>query len=142
MTVREIMNTDVVSVAPEESVRCAARLMSRHNIGALPVCAEGGRLRGIVTDRDIVLRCVAQEMDPAETPVREIMTRAMVTAAPDDELACAAGRMADSQVRRVPVVENGRLVGMVALGDLARRRTCAMEAAQALCEISLNVRSR
>lgn len=142
MRIREIMNTDVVSITPDESVRCAARLMSRHNIGALPVCAQDGRLRGMVTDRDIVLRCVADDTDPEELPVREIMTRAIVSAAPDDDVAAVAGRMADSQVRRIPVVENGRVVGMVALGDLARRRTCAMEAARALCDISVNIRHK
>ncbi len=142
MTIGEIMNADVVSVAPDESVRSAARLMSRHNIGALPVCAEGGRLRGIVTDRDIVLRCVAGDADPGELPVSEIMTRAIISAGPDEDVAAAAGRMADGQVRRIPVVEHGRVVGMVALGDLARRRTCSMEAARALCDISVNVRHK
>ena len=74
MQVRDLMSSSVVSIAPDESVALAARLLSRHNIGSLPVCGADGRLRGIVTDRDIVLRCVAAEENPANTPVREIMS--------------------------------------------------------------------
>ena len=85
---------------------------------------------------------VAGDADPGELPVSEIMTRAIISAGPDEDVAAAAGRMADGQVRRIPVVEHGRVVGMVALGDLARRRTCSMEAARALCDISVNVRHK
>lgn len=68
MQVRDLMNPSVVSITPGESVALAARLLSRHNVGSLPVCGEDGHLRGIVTDRDIVTRCVAAEEDPAQTP--------------------------------------------------------------------------
>ena len=74
MRVRDLMNPSVVSITPEESAALAARLLSRHGLGALPVCGEDGSLRGIVTDRDIVLRCVAAEEDPAQTPVKQIMS--------------------------------------------------------------------
>lgn len=73
MEVKELMNPGVVWVEPTATAALAARLLSRHNLGALPVCAGDGRLRGMVTDRDIVLRCVAAEEDPAQTMVRDIM---------------------------------------------------------------------
>ena len=140
MRIREIMNTDVVSITPDESVRCAARLMSRHNIGALPVCAQDGRLRGMVTDRDIVVRCVAAGDDPERTRVAEIMTRRVLAAEPDRSVDEAARLMAREQVRRLPVQEHGRLVGMVSLGDVAVRPDYTMEAGEVLQEISQNIR--
>ena len=133
------MNTSVVSVEPESSAALAARLISRHDIGALPVCGSDGRLRGMVTDRDIVLRCVAAEEDPARMQVRDIMTRSCATVAPEDDCRAATRLMSEQQVRRLPVVSQGKLVGMIALSDLARSRRFDMEAAQALCEISENI---
>ncbi len=140
MQVRDLMNSSVVSITPEESTALAARLLSRHNVGSLPVCAEDGRLRGIVTDRDIVTRCVATEEDPARTPVRDIMSRSCTVVSPDDDPREATRLMAAQQVRRLPVVEEGRLVGMVSLGDLATSHRFDMETSKALCEISEPVR--
>ena len=142
MQIRELMNPIVVTIAPEESAALAARLLSRHNLGALPVCGSDGGLRGIVTDRDIIIRCVAASEDPAKVPVRDIMTRDVETIAPSDDLAEAARRMARQQVRRLPVTEGCKVVGMVSLGDLARCHACDMEAAAALSEISKNVKPR
>ncbi len=142
MLIRHLMHPAVVTIAPEESVALAARLLARHNVGALPVCSADKRLRGILTDRDIVLRCVAAGDDPAETPVREIMTRRPLTLSPETESSAAAALMADRQIRRLPVTEDGRLVGLVALADLARQSALRPEAAAALCEISGNIRRR
>ena len=75
LQVRDIMNPHVVSIDPTESAALAARLLARHNVGSLPVCGSGGQLQGMVTDRDIVLRCVAAEEDPRSVPVRSIMSR-------------------------------------------------------------------
>lgn len=136
MQVRDFMTSSVVSVAPGESAALAARLLSRHGVGSLPVCAPGGSLRGIVTDRDIVTRCIAAEEDPAQTPVRDIMTRNCTTVAPGDDPKEATRLMAARQVRRLPVVEGGKLVGMVSLGDLAAGHACDTETAKALSEIS------
>ena len=136
MQVRDLMNPSVVTVSTGDSAALAARLISRHNIGALPV---DGRLRGIVTDRDIVLRCVAAEEDPAQTPVRDIMTRGCFTVAPEDDCREATRIMSARQVRRLPVVRQGRVVGIVSLGDLAKSHAFDMEASQALSEISENV---
>ena len=137
MQVSEMMNTNIISVAPEDTVTVAARLLERHNIGALPVCSDDGRLRGIVTDRDIVLRCVAAESDPETTKVREIMTRGVSCVAPDDDAREAARLMSAEQIRRLPVVRENRVVGMLSLCDLARSQSYDMEASKALTEISM-----
>ena len=139
MEVKELMNPSVISIEPTSSAALAARLISRHNVGVLPVCGTDRRLRGVVTDRDIVLRCVAAEEDPAQTMVRDIMTRNCVTVSPGDDCREASRLMSAQQVRRLPVVESGKLVGMISLADLARSRRFDMEAAQALCEISENI---
>lgn len=141
MQVRELMNPIVVSITPEESAALAARLLSRHNLGALPVCGRDGGLCGIVTDRDIVTRCVAAGQDPGQVPVSDIMSQAPETVTPDQETGAAARKMACRQVRRLPVVEAGRVVGMVSLGDLSKCPACDTEAAAALADISQNVRS-
>ena len=130
MQVKEVMSRRIIAISPEETVAVAARLLSQHNIGALPVCSRDGRLRGMVTDRDIVVRCVAAGDDPECTRVAEIMTRRIL----------AAGLMAREQVRRLPVQEHGRLVGMVSLGDVAVRPDYTMEAGEVLQEISQNIR--
>ena len=130
MQVKEVMSRRIIAISPEETVAVAARLLSQHNIGALPVCSRDGRLRGMVTDRDIVVRCVAAGDDPERTRVAEIMTRRVL----------AAKLMAREQVRRLPVQERGRLVGMVSLGDVAVRPDYTMEAGEALQEISQNIR--
>ena len=115
MQVRDLMNPSVVTITPQESASLAARLLSRHNLGALPVCGNDGGLRGIVTDRDIVLRCIAAEDDPAQTQVKDIMTRNCAVVSPDDDAREATRLMAARQVRRLPVLEGGKVVGMVAL---------------------------
>ena len=142
MQVRELMSRDVISVSPETAADAAARMLSRHNVGALPVCAGGGQVRGMVTDRDIVLRCVAAGKDPKTTPVREIMSGRVVAAAPEEDAEEAARRMAREQVRRLPVLEQGRLVGMLSLGDLSLNRSLQMEASACLSEISGQIQRR
>ena len=86
MQVRDYMSPSVVSITPEESAALAARLLARHNVGALPVCGPEGNLRGMVTDRDIVLRCVAAEEDPARTRVKDIMTVLLETIRRNEEI--------------------------------------------------------
>ena len=142
MKVSEIMSGRVVSVGMREPVSAAARLLRQFNVGSLPVCDGQRRLRGVVTDRDIVTRCVAVGEDPAETPVSKIMTRGVRTVAPEDELDHAVRVMGEEQIRRLPVVEDGQLVGVVSLCDMARAKSCAMEAGAALTEISANVRRK
>ena len=140
MKVRQCMTTGIISVSEDESAATAARLMARHNVGALPVRMANGHLAGIVTDRDLVLRCMASGEKAEHMPVSRIMTSRVAVAAPEDNIINAAEKMAKEQVRRLPVVENGRLVGMVSLADVSRREDYSMEAAAALTEISRNVK--
>lgn len=142
MKLREIMSERVVRIDPEESVAVAARTLARYNIGVLPVCGGDGRLYGVVTDRDLVTRCVAAGRQPASTAVREVMTTGVVSARPDMDTVAAARLMGQQQIRRLPVLENGRLCGMVSLGDLANREETACDAQDALTEISSNVSVR
>jgi len=140
MRVSEIMSPSVIKVTPEDSVMEASRLLSRHNIGALPVCSLDGRIRGIVTDRDIVIRCVASEADPEQTSIREIMTRAVLGVSPEADVREAARIMSTEQVRRLPVLTGGKVVGMLSLGDVAKNPSFDMEASKALSEISTSKR--
>ncbi len=140
MKIRDIMTDTVVRIDPEETVAVAARQLARYNIGALPVCGSDGRVLGVVTDRDLVTRCLAADRAPEKTKVRQVMTGSVVSAQPDMEVSAAAGLMGSKQVRRLPVVENGRLCGMVSLADLANRDRTAEDAAEALGGISTNLR--
>lgn len=142
MKLRDLMTNPVIRIHPEESVAVAARTLARYNIGALPVCGNDGRLWGLVTDRDIVTRCLAANRSPSATPVRDVMTTNVISARPDMDAALAAGLMGREQIRRLPVMENGRLCGMVSLGDLALRQESSIEAGDALTEISGNLSSR
>lgn len=142
MILRDVMTNPVVRINPDESVAVAARTLTRYNIGALPVCGSDGRLCGLVTDRDIVTRCLAAGHSPATTTVREVMTGGVVTARPDMDTALAANLMGRKQIRRLPVVENERLCGMVSLGDLAVKEESCVDAGDALAEISDQLSSR
>lgn len=142
MKLRDIMAHPVVRIHPEESVAVAARTLARYNIGLLPVCGGDGRICGVVTDRDLVTRCIASGRQPAATPVREVMTTQVVSVRPDMDAAAAAYLMGKQQIRRLPVVENGRLCGMVSLGDLAGREETGNDAIGALAGISSNVSVR
>lgn len=117
-TVKDLMTSNVEVVAPNDTVYAAAQLMKRIDVGSVPV-VESGTIKGILTDRDIVVRVVAAGQDAAQTSVKDAMSTGVVYAAPDWSLKQAAQAMADAQVRRLPVVEHDRLVGIVALGDIA-----------------------
>ncbi|WP_138417877.1 CBS domain-containing protein [Aquibacillus sediminis] len=133
---REIMTSNVFTVNESQSVQEAAALMSEHNIGAIPVVNNNGQMTGIVTDRDITLRTTAQGA-VAQTPVNQVMSSEnMVQGTPDMDVHQAAQMLAQQQVRRLPVVENGQIVGMVALGDIAVNRQFDQDAEQALSNIS------
>ena len=140
MKLRQIMTDRVISIHPEESVAVAARMLTQYNVGALPVCDHEGRLRGLVTDRDIVIRCLASGNDPATTPIRQVMTTGLVCAEGNMSTADAARLMAQRQIRRLPVVEGTTLRGMVSLADLAGNPETAWDAADALEGISSNIR--
>jgi CBS domain-containing protein len=117
-TVREAMTASVSSVSPSQSLADAADVMKREDVGSVPVVDEG-RLAGIVTDRDIVTRAVAQERNPQAVKVEEIASHDLVTVEPEQDLDEALALMAHHKVRRLPVIEDGRLVGMLAQADVA-----------------------
>ena len=142
MKVRELMSNPVIRIHPEESVAVAARTLARYNIGILPVCGNDGRVCGLVTDRDLVTRCIASGRAASMTPVREVMTTQILSVRPDMDANLAAGIMGRAQVRRLPVLENGRLCGMVSLGDLAVRDETGLNAGDALGEISSGLSRR
>lgn len=142
MKLRDVMSNPVIRIHPDESVAVAARTLARYNIGALPVCGSDGRMCGLVTDRDIVTRCLAANRSPAVTSVRDVMTTSVIAARPDMEVSQAAGLMGREQIRRLPVMENGKLCGMVSLGDLALKDETSMDAGDALTEISSHLSSR
>ena len=142
MKLRDIMTKSVIRIDPEESVAVAARTLAHYNIGVLPVCGGDGRICGLVTDRDLVTRCLASGRSPASMTVREVMTGNVISAQPDMDAGAAAHLMGRQQIRRLPVVENGRLCGMVSLGDLANREESVYDATDALAEISSNVSLR
>jgi len=136
MLVSQIMNSNVVYLDPDDSVARAARLLARHNIGSVPVCSKDGKLRGVVTDRDIAIRCVAYDNPPEETRLREIMTRGIVTVSPSTDTKDALKIMSNKQIRRLPVVDKNHLVGMLSLSDLAMHKNSSSEISEALSEIS------
>ena len=142
MKLREIMTNAVIHIDPEETVAVAARTLSRYNIGALPVCGGDGKLCGVVTDRDLVTRCMASGRSAENTKVRDVMTGQLTVASPEMEVSAAAHLMGRQQIRRLPVVENGKLCGMVSLGDLAVREHTNPEAGDALGDISKNISKR
>ena len=138
MKVRDLMTSPAIYISPQESAEVAARTLTHYNIGILPVCGSDGKLCGLVTDRDLVTRCMASGKTPAQTKVREVMTSGITSVAPDTDMAAAAQLMGSRQVRRLPVVEHGVLQGMVSLGDLAKRPESTENAAGALTKISYN----
>lgn len=136
MNIEAIMTKNVRSIHGEEPVTAAARLLKRENIGCLPVCNDRGQVEGIVTDRDIALRCVAAGIDPAATMVRDVMTAGVFTLSPTDSVDTAAETMRKAQVRRIPVTDKGCLCGIVSLGDLTARCTCGKETMQTITDLS------
>lgn len=137
MQIREVMTKPVIRISADETVEVAARTLTHYNIGALPVCGSDGRLRGLITDRDLVTRCVASGRNPGTTKVSQIMTGSVVGIPPDLDARDAAEIMGRRQIRRLPVLENEKLCGMVSLGDLTRAEA---DTAQALSQISSNIR--
>ena len=142
MQLKEIMTEPVVRIHPEETIAVAARMLEHNNIGALPVCRSDGRLCGMLTDRDIVIRCLAAGKDPETTHVQEVMTGKLYVGRPDMEVSLAAGLMGKEQIRRLPVMDQGKLCGMVSLGDMARKEESSSKAGDALGEICSQLSAR
>lgn len=138
MKVRNVMSSDVKWVAPNTSLVEVAKMMQTYDVGSVPVC-DNNKVVGIVTDRDIVLRAIANGKNVGTVPASEIMSTQVVTVTPDTDVHQASDLMSQNQVRRLPVVQNGNIVGIVALGDLAIERVHVDEAGEALSDISRGI---
>ena len=138
MNVRDVMTSNPRTVSPSDSIQIAARIMKDEDTGVVPV-VENGRPVGIVTDRDIVVRCIA-EGGGGDRPVREVATTELVSVKPDDSTRDAEKLMSECQIRRLPVVEDGRLVGIVSLGDLAVKEGSDRRTGDTLQDISKGVK--
>lgn len=133
-TIQEVMTRDVQTISTQDSVQRAAQLMDELNVGAIPV-VDDGRLVGMITDRDITVRSVAVGQDPAGTRVNDVMSTDVRTCTADQGVEDVLAQMADVQIRRVPVVDgNGRVIGIVSLGDVVTKAPVEVE--QTLDEIS------
>ena len=117
---RDIMTPDVEIIDARETIQEAAARMASQDIGALPVCQDGGRLRGMITDRDITVKVVAAGLDPNTTTVGDIAdAEEVVTIGADDSVEEALRTMKDHKVRRLPVIDGHTVIGMVSQGDIA-----------------------
>jgi CBS domain-containing protein len=135
MLVRDIMSKDVACVKADDSIERAAQLMKQHDVGSIPVCKQD-RVVGIVTDRDITLRCVAEGQDTKKQSVSDIMSINPTVGSPDMNVQDAVKLMSQNQIRRLPIVGDDNLVGIVALGDISLEPTLQDNAEWALKDIS------
>lgn len=137
-TVRELMSTNIVYCTPLDNVYEAAVKMKEEDIGMIPV-VENDQVIGLVTDRDLVVRGIA-EKHPGSNQITNIMTTQIVSVSPDDVVEKASELMARYQIRRLPVIEHGQIVGMLSLGDLATTQYADDQAGVALSEISEDIK--
>ena len=134
--VRDVMTTNPVTVSEKDSVRDAARIMAREDTGVVPV-VEGKKVIGLITDRDIVVRLVAEGKDPANARVKEAMSKSVRSVKEDTPINEVLELMSNEQIRRVPVVnQNNELVGIVSIGDIASRDRETGKVGKAIEEIS------
>lgn len=134
MKVKDLMSTSIVSVKPETSIEQVARQMRQADVGAIPVCDDRDQVLGIITDRDIVVRALSTGNN--QKTAKEIMTRNPILASPNMNVHEAALLMAKNQIRRLPVVDNNRMTGVMSMADLARKSIYVDEAGDALSAIS------
>lgn len=134
-TVTDVMTRNVRTLTPKDTVASAAQAMDKLNVGVIPVC-EGDKLLGMVTDRDLVVRALAQGLD-GNTPLARVMSTDVRTARETDDLDTVLADMASSQIRRLPVLDGAeRLVGIISIGDIAVKGQDEEDVGQSLAEIS------
>jgi CBS domain-containing protein len=136
---RDIMTKDPVCCAASETANSLAKAMREHDIGAVPIVSDQGskKLVGVVTDRDLALRVVAEDRDPKSVRAEEVMSRDVATCSPESDIQQCMETMERRQVRRVPIVDNsGRMVGMIAQADIAFRMRRPEQTAEVVQEIS------
>ena len=127
MKVKDCMCNKVAYVDPRCSVEQCAKIMNENHIGCLPVCDNTKKVVGLVTDRDILLRTVGCGKDAKTTPVGDIMTANVFSCNPEQDINTAQKVMAENQIRRLPVIENNKIVGILTLGDLAKNLNVSTE---------------
>ena len=137
MKISEIMTKEVISLSADDTIEHAAQIMKEYNVGSVPVNSEGRGVVGIITDRDIILRCVAEGKNIKVQKIREIMTSNPVVSDENISVNDATRIMGERQIRRLPITSNNELVGMVSLGDLALEPNLKQETTDVLGEISI-----
>lgn len=140
MKVKDIMTKDVVIANSTDNVLTVAKLMKHHNIGAIPVVENAEKVLGMITDRDIVLNLADYNFDPANTDVTKLMSNKVYSVRPEADLSSALALMKKQQIRRLPVIEEERLVGMLSIGDIAVHSDYMQEMSEAISEISAPAR--
>lgn len=135
LLVRHVMTESPQTCRPDMTAEDAAGLMRQLDVGVIPV-AEGNELKGLVTDRDLVVRVLAERQDPSRVRLGDIMTSSTVTVSPDTQLSEARDVMSRHRIRRLPVVKNGELVGILSMGDLAVHDASKRAVGEALEEVS------
>src|SRR5256885_11288101 len=140
MKVNEIMTRDPKTAQLDSTLEEVAVLMKDENVGAIPIVNEDEELVGIITDRDIVVRCVAEGKEASDTTVEDVLSEDLTTVEPDSDVEKAARLMAQKQIRRLPVVEDGELIGMVSIGDISVKHEDDETVGETLQEISQGVK--
>lgn len=120
MRVKDCMCKKVVRATSDTTLNEIAKLMQQNNVGCIPICNNENNVVGFVTDRDIITRCVATNKDCGQTKASDIMTTKVIKTTPDTEIDDATQTMSTNQIKRLPVIENNQIVGMLTIGDLAQ----------------------
>lgn len=141
MKVKDCMCGEVCCVKPDTKINEVAKLMNQNHIGCVPVCDVQNSLVGIITDRDIILRTVACDKDTKTTNASDIMTCNVCTCTQNDDVSDAERKMSTNQIRRIPVVDNNKVIGMLTLGDLSQYyeeigEDCFCNTVENICECS------
>jgi CBS domain-containing protein len=134
-TARDVMHAGAKCIGQHESLKRAAELMRDLDVGSLPICGDDDRLHGIITDRDIVTRCVAEGADPAATTAGELAKGTPVTVNSGTDISAVLQAMEENQIKRLPVIEDRRLVGIISHADISRHlpKQAVGEVVEALC---------
>lgn len=145
MKVREIMSLDICCCMPNDTVTDVAKKMNEYHVGSIPVCDENKNVVGIITDRDITLRCVAAGKDAVVTPTSEVMTTSVCCCESNTDVQDATKLMSDLQVRRIPVLEKDKLVGILTVGDLANSKNVSAkevsDTVENICKCGCNAKN-
>ena len=136
MKVKDCMCHEVSCVTPESTVKDCAKIMCNKHVGCIPVCDASQNVVGLVTDRDVILRSIACDKDVAQTPVSDIMSCSVCCCNPDTDIEQAEKLMSQNQIRRLPVVENNKIVVIITLGDLSANQNVST---QGVCETLENI---